>query len=101
MIQKGTHVMCIKTPTTHLSCEVEEYRSMKVPVKGKVYTVRGIMVDSEGDMILTLEEVRNKKFRYLDMVAEPHFKHYIFREMALVPMVKKVEKILELVENLN
>lgn len=93
-MKKGSYVVCTKTPTPD-----PMYGKIRIPKKGKPYTIRGIMVDDAGDMVVTLMEIRNQKFHYIDVIAEVHFKHFIFKELEVKTTVVREENKLEFVNN--
>jgi len=67
----------------------------KLPVKGKIYTVRWVGKCLEGNDSLRLEEIVNQITEYRSGYTECSFKVYRFRELQ-PPMEISLKNILEL-----
>lgn len=65
-----------------------------LPVKGKVYTVRGIKEYPTGSGIV-LEEIVNPKIKYKDRVGEVHFPVERFRELTECPASISIDEVIK------
>lgn len=65
-----------------------------LPVKGKIYTVRGIQ--NYGSKVgIVLEEIVNPRLQYRDTVGEVHFPSERFRELTECPECIEIEEIIK------